>query len=114
MLWEVTDGDIDRMTADFLSHWIPSSAKRPWSDVNMHSWNQGKIGKSVRFKVIIFSKKCTDSRCLQFSEFHKDARNKMKFEEDMLVAVAKSKDVCQQYMTSAAIIVRGLPLTLID
>ncbi|XP_058802521.1 separin [Phymastichus coffea] len=90
MLWEVTDGDIDRMTANFLSKWIPSSAKRSWSDVNLSLWNQGKL------------------------EFQKGTRNEIKFEDNMLVAVAKSKDVCKQYMTSAAIIVRGLPTKLVD
>lgn len=34
-------------------------------------------------------------------------------EPEMLRAVAKSKDVCSQYMTEAAIVVRGLPVKLI-
>ncbi|KZC14470.1 Separin [Dufourea novaeangliae] len=34
-------------------------------------------------------------------------------EPEMLRAVAKSKDVCSQYMTAAAIVVRGLPIKLI-
>ena len=46
MLWEVTDGDIDKMTAKFMSLWISSSAKRAWSDVDQQSWHTGKIGKS--------------------------------------------------------------------
>lgn len=32
----------------------------------------------------------------------------------MLIAVAKSKDTCKQFMNSAAMVVRGLPLKLID
>lgn len=36
----------------------------------------------------------------------------MENETDMLVAVAKAREVCKQYMTSAAIVVRGLPIKL--
>ncbi|XP_014222062.1 separin [Trichogramma pretiosum] len=90
MLWEVTDADIDKMTAEFISSWITSAAKRSWSDVNLSAWSKGVI------------------------EFKKDQRNEIKHENDMLVAVSKSKDICRQYMTSAAIIVRGLPIKLVD
>ncbi|KAJ8684181.1 hypothetical protein QAD02_019973 [Eretmocerus hayati] len=90
MLWEVTDGDIDRMTAEFMSRWIPSTAKRPWSDVNLVEWHRGSI------------------------EFNKGPHSKVENEQDMLVASAKSKDVCKQYMTSSAIVVRGLPVKLVD
>jgi hypothetical protein len=47
-------------------------------------------------------------------EFTKEVNDKIENEQDLLIAVAKSKDVCKQYMTSAAIIVRGLPVKLID
>lgn len=45
MLWEVTDGDIDKMTTEFMSKWIMSTAKRAWSDVDQSSWFSGVIGK---------------------------------------------------------------------
>jgi hypothetical protein len=47
MLWEVTDGDIDKMTAEFISNWISSTAKRSWADVNQALWHQGIIGKFI-------------------------------------------------------------------
>lgn len=50
---------------------------------------------------------------LPFSEFHGPVR-KVKTEPDMLVATAKSKDACKHYMNSAAIVVRGLPVKLVD
>ncbi|CAB0036240.1 unnamed protein product [Trichogramma brassicae] len=43
MLWEVTDADIDKMTAEFISSWITSAAKRSWSDVNLSAWSKGVI-----------------------------------------------------------------------
>lgn len=51
---------------------------------------------------------------LLFSEFKNSSKTKIDSEQSMLSAVAKSKDVCGQYMTSAAIVVRGLPVKLID
>ena len=54
MLWEVTDVDIDRMTTEFISNWIPSSAEKPWSDVDLAAWSKGSIGKfltSTCFKI---------------------------------------------------------------
>lgn len=48
-----------------------------------------------------------------FSEFHGRV-TKVKNEPDMLLAVAKSKDMCKHYMNSAAIVVRGLPVKLVD
>ena len=45
MLWEVTDGDIDRMTASFMSDWITSEAYRPWSDVDLTRWAEGVLSQ---------------------------------------------------------------------
>ncbi|OXU29495.1 hypothetical protein TSAR_010098 [Trichomalopsis sarcophagae] len=89
MLWEVTDGDIDLMTAKFMSKWASSENKRSWNGVKESLWYHGKL------------------------EFQGRVAN-VKNEPDMLLAVAKSKDVCKQYMTSAAIVVRGLPVKLVD
>lgn len=43
MLWEVTDTDIDKMTAQFMSNWIPSSSERPWTEVDIESWSSGTL-----------------------------------------------------------------------
>ncbi|XP_014216044.1 separin [Copidosoma floridanum] len=94
MLWEVTDGDIDRMTAEFMSKWIPSKVKKPWSDVDKVSWNRGLIEYTNKDKKL--------------------TRTIIENEQDMLLAVAISKDVCKQFMTSAAIVMRGLPIKLVD
>lgn len=41
MLWEVTDGDIDKMTTNFISNWIPSSSDKRWTDVDINKWCAG-------------------------------------------------------------------------
>lgn len=92
MLWEVTDGDVDRMTASFISNWIPSPAERPWTDVNINKWSNG---------VLKFEDRKT-----------KAPTHVTPMEPEMLRAIAKSKEVCSQYMTAAAIVVRGLPIRL--
>ncbi|XP_043273474.1 separin [Venturia canescens] len=92
MLWEVTDGDIDRMTARFMSEWIPSDPGKSWSNVDINKWCEGIL----KFK--------TPST----GDSNKASMN----EPELLRAVAKSKEVCTQHMTSAAIIVRGLPIRL--
>lgn len=43
MLWEVTDVDIDKMTAHFISNWIPSSSERSWTEVDIDSWTSGTL-----------------------------------------------------------------------
>lgn len=43
MQWEVTDTDIDKMTTNFISTWIPSSSKRPWSRVDIDAWCHGNL-----------------------------------------------------------------------
>lgn len=43
MLWEVTDADIDKMTANFISNWIPSSSEKSWAEVDIDSWNSGTL-----------------------------------------------------------------------
>ncbi|XP_066594805.1 uncharacterized protein Sse [Prorops nasuta] len=91
MLWEITDTDVDRVTTNFMSSWIPSKAKKPWSDVNADAWCSGT------FKFKSKSKKDTSEMIL---------------EPEMLRVIAKSKHACQHYMTSAAIIVRGLPVRI--
>jgi len=45
MLWEVTDADIDKMTASFMSNWIPSTSERPWTEVDINSWSSGTLSK---------------------------------------------------------------------
>ncbi|XP_014476012.1 PREDICTED: separin [Dinoponera quadriceps] len=89
-LWEVTDVDIDKMTANFISSWIPSTSKKSWAEVDVNSWTYGSM------------------------KFTKNAEtNKTEMESEMLRAVAKSKKACSQYMTAAAIIVRGLPTKIV-
>ncbi|XP_078045945.1 extra spindle pole bodies like 1, separase [Augochlora pura] len=92
MLWEVTDADTDKMTANFISSWIPSLTNNSWADVDINLWCQGifQVGKNSRSSTTNLSP-----------------------EPEMLRAVAKSKNVCSQYMTAAAIVVRGLPIKLI-
>ncbi|XP_015437312.1 PREDICTED: separin [Dufourea novaeangliae] len=92
MLWEVTDADIDKMTANFISNWIPSQLNRSWADVDINMWCAGTL------KFLRNREECTEN---------------VPVEPEMLRAVAKSKDVCSQYMTAAAIVVRGLPIKLI-
>ncbi|KAK9297376.1 hypothetical protein QLX08_008938 [Tetragonisca angustula] len=91
MLWEVTDADTDKMTTNFISNWIPSPSSRPWTDVDINTWCAGTL-KFLKTR--------------QFSQ-------NVPVEPEMLRAVAKSKDICSQYMTAAAIVVRGLPVKLI-
>lgn len=43
MLWEVTDADIDKMTTDFMSNWIPSTSEKSWTEVNVKSWLSGSL-----------------------------------------------------------------------
>ncbi|XP_053997454.1 separin [Hylaeus anthracinus] len=92
MLWEVTDADIDKMTTNFISSWIPSPSNRPWTDVDIHMW-------------------CTGT--LKFLKNPQKSTQDAPQEPEMLRAVAKSKDACSQYMTAAAVVVRGLPVKLI-
>ncbi|XP_015599938.1 separin [Cephus cinctus] len=93
MLWEVTDADIDKMTASFLSNWIPSTQERPWSDIDPDLWRSGTFG---------------------FLDIEtKNSSNQKTIEPEMLRAVAKSKNVCSHFMTAAAIVVRGLPIKLV-
>ncbi|KOC62271.1 Separin [Habropoda laboriosa] len=92
MLWEVTDADIDRMTTNFISNWIPSPINRSWADVDINMWCAGT---------------------LKFLKNPQKGTENVPIEPEMLRAVAKSKDVCSQYMTAAAIVVRGLPIKLI-
>ncbi|XP_076670629.1 extra spindle pole bodies like 1, separase [Andrena cerasifolii] len=92
MLWEVTDGDIDKMTTNFISNWIPSSSDKRWTDVDINKW-------------------CAGSQ--KFLKPPQRRTGNVPVEPEMLRAVAKSKDVCSQYMTTAAIVVRGLPVKLI-
>ncbi|KAG8036480.1 hypothetical protein G9C98_003802 [Cotesia typhae] len=91
MLWEVTDVDIDKMTANFISNWVPSSAPRPWTHVNLDKWVSGVL----KFK-----------KDVQIDEFEQPQ------EPEILRAFANAKKVCLQYMTSAAAVVRGLPIKL--
>ncbi|XP_012280741.1 separin isoform X2 [Orussus abietinus] len=89
MLWEVTDIDVDKMTASFVSNWIPAPLNaRPWTDVIVNEWCNGNLK---------FKDKTEDIGCQ--SE-----------EPEMLRAVAKSKQACSFYMTAAAAVVRGLPI----
>ncbi|XP_076756318.1 extra spindle pole bodies like 1, separase [Xylocopa sonorina] len=92
MLWEVTDADTDKMTTNFISNWIPSPLNRPWTDVDINMWCSGT---------------------LKFLQCPQKSIQNAAIEPEMLRAVAKSKDVCSQYMTAAAIVVRGLPIKLI-
>ncbi|KYN05936.1 PREDICTED: separin [Cyphomyrmex costatus] len=90
MLWEITDADIDKMTANFMSNWIPSSVEKSWAEVDKDSWISGTL------------------------KFTKNGvKDKTKMESEMLRAVAKAKNSCIHYMTAAAIIVRGLPVKII-
>ncbi|XP_033208353.1 separin [Belonocnema kinseyi] len=88
MLWEVTDGDCDKLTATFMSNWIPSENKGSAQNINFAEWDKGILSPDEKVEVP------------QPVEF------------EMLRALAKSKDVCGQYMTAAAVIVRGLPIRL--
>ena len=92
MLWEVTDGDIDKMTTNFISNWIPSSSGKRWTDVDINKWCAGNQ---------------------KFLKSPQERTENVPVEPEMLRAVAKSKDVCSQFMTAAAIVVRGLPVKLI-
>ncbi|XP_025996692.1 separin isoform X2 [Solenopsis invicta] len=90
MLWTVTDADIDKMTANFMSNWIPSSSEKSWAEVDVDSWSSGTL------------------------KFTKNgAKAKTKRESEMLRAVAQSKNSCSHYMTAAAIVVRGLPIKIV-
>ncbi|XP_034944251.1 LOW QUALITY PROTEIN: separin [Chelonus insularis] len=91
MLWEVTDGDTDKMTVSFMSTWIPSSAPRPWTCVDLELWCQG----TMKFK--------------KPSEITEKTPS---YEPELLRAFAQAKECCTQYMTAAAAVVRGLPVKL--
>ncbi|KAL6266836.1 hypothetical protein P5V15_003665 [Pogonomyrmex californicus] len=93
MLWEVTDVDIDKMTTNFMSNWIPSSSKKSWAEVDIDSWSSG-VGVTLIYK-------------------KKEEKDKIKMEPEMLRAVAKSKNSCSHYMTAAAIVIRGLPIKIV-
>lgn len=54
MLWEVTDGDCDKLTARFMSEWIPNAKKEPWSSVDLVKWENGNIGMYI---ILLFKKK---------------------------------------------------------
>ena len=41
MLWEITDGDCDKLTAAFMSNWIPSKKEQSWSSINLAEWDNG-------------------------------------------------------------------------
>lgn len=43
MLWEITDADIDKMTTNFMSNWIPSSSEKSWAEVDVDSWSSGTL-----------------------------------------------------------------------
>lgn len=90
MLWEVTDVDIDKMTAHFISNWIPSSSEKSWAEVDIDSWIGGILKLTKKTK-----------------------KNKTEMEPEMLRAVAKAKNSCCHFMTAAAIIVRGLPMKIV-
>ncbi|XP_043252364.1 separin isoform X1 [Colletes gigas] len=92
MLWEITDVDIDKMTTNFISSWIPSPLNRPWADVDINMWLAG---------------------ILKFPKNSQKVGLNIPLEPEMLRAVAKSKYACSQYMTAAAIVIRGLPIKLI-
>ncbi|XP_011692442.1 PREDICTED: separin isoform X3 [Wasmannia auropunctata] len=82
MLWEITDADIDKMTTNFMSNWIPSSSEKSWAEVDVDSWSSGTL------------------------KFTKNgAKDKTKMEPEMLRAVAESKNSCSHYMTAAAIVI---------
>ncbi|KYN09010.1 PREDICTED: separin [Trachymyrmex cornetzi] len=90
MLWEVTDADIDKMTANFISNWIPSSSEKSWTEVDKDKWISGTL------------------------KFTKNgAKDKPEMESEMLRAVAKAKNSCLHYMTAAAIVIRGLPVKIV-
>lgn len=90
MLWEVTDADIDKMTANFMSNWIPSSSEKSWTEVDKDKWISGTL------------------------KFIKNgAKDKPEMESEMLRAVAKAKNSCLHYMTAAAIVIRGLPVKIV-
>ncbi|KAL0124988.1 hypothetical protein PUN28_004256 [Cardiocondyla obscurior] len=89
-LWEITDVDIDKMSTNFMSNWIPSSSEKSWSEVDIDSWSSGTL-------------KFTNSR----------AKSETKMESEMLRAMAKSKNSCSHFMTAAAVVVRGLPIKIV-
>ncbi|XP_020292023.1 separin isoform X2 [Pseudomyrmex gracilis] len=89
MLWEVTDADIDKMTANFISSWIPSSSEKSWAEVDLNSWLSGTLKLTENTK-----------------------KEEIKLDSEMLRAVANAKQTCSQYMTAAAIVVRGLPIKI--
>ncbi|KAK2582701.1 hypothetical protein KPH14_004975 [Odynerus spinipes] len=91
MQWEVTDSDIDKMTTNFISTWIPSSTERSWSRVDIDAWCHGN---------------------LRFVKDHQKKTDNVTIEPEMLRAISRSKEACSLYMTAAAIITRGLPIKL--
>ncbi|KAG5330739.1 ESPL1 protein, partial [Acromyrmex charruanus] len=90
MLWEVTDADIDKMTANFMSNWIPSSSEKSWTEIDKDKWISGTL-KFIKNGV----------------------KDKPEMESEMLRAVAKAKNSCLHYMTAAAIVIRGLPVKIV-
>lgn len=101
MLWEVTDGDVDRLTANFIANWIPSPAPRPWSDVKINEWCSGILEfKNSNLEDGISALGLSDTKPCKT------------FEPEMLRALAKARETCSQYMTSAAVVIRGLPIKL--
>ncbi|KAK0182022.1 hypothetical protein PV327_000194 [Microctonus hyperodae] len=91
MLWEVTDVDTDKMTTTFISNWIPSKASRPWHDIDLDQWSNGNY---------------------IFKAAEPNAKMAKPMEPEMLRALAEAKEICSQYMTSAAVVTRGLPIKL--
>ncbi|KAI4482686.1 hypothetical protein M0804_008539 [Polistes exclamans] len=91
MQWEITDSDIDKMTASFISTWIPSSPGRSWSHVDIDAWCKGN------FRFLKDSQRNTTN---------------ITTEPEMLRAISKSKEACSLYMTAASIVTRGLPIKL--
>ncbi|THK33172.1 separin isoform X1 [Diachasma alloeum] len=96
MNWEVTDLDTDRMTSCFISTWIPSKAEKSWNYIDFEKWSNGTLE---------FKSNLERGKKEQFNDTTSPF-----FEPEMLRAVAISKKVCLQFMTKAAIVVRGLPV----
>ncbi|XP_046741306.1 separin isoform X2 [Diprion similis] len=102
MLWEVTDFDVDRLTANFIGNWIPSPAPRPWSEVKINEWSNGILEfKNMDLENGISTMSLSESRPCQTS-----------VEPEMLRALAKYRGSCTHYMTMAAVVIRGLPIRL--
>jgi len=76
MLWEVTDADIDKMTANFMSNWIPSTSERPWTEVDINSWSSGTLSKYYYMEnsssLFIFLNTFDEFFVIKFYRIHKD------------------------------------------